>query len=154
MPSAYFSSNKCALHIPSIFQEHSVGIVRCHNESVNFLPNPHSRHPIAHLWGSVQIWDRSQVPRLSGFQEDCLVLFNEKIFVAATKQLYEWFSPSVSVRLCIRLSVTPFWQRSCYCVIMKFSEVITIDKSDVHAKGQGHRSRSQRSKPSLTVSEP
>ena len=36
--------------------------------------------------------------------------------------------------------------------IMKFSGVITNDKSDVHAKGQGQRSRSQRSTPNLTVS--
>ena len=26
-------------------------------------------------------------------------------------------------------------------IIMKFSEVITNDRSDVHAKGQGHRSK-------------
>ena len=42
-------------------------------------------------------------------------------FLAATKQLYEWFSPSVcpSVRL----------------------SVFTNGRSDVHAKGQGHRSK-------------
>ena len=55
-------------------------------------------------------------------------------FLAATKQLYEWFSPSVCP------SVTPF---SCshHRIIMKFSGVITNDKSDVHAKGQGQRSK-------------
>ena len=79
-------------------------------------------------------------------------------FLAATKQLYEWFSPSVclsvclSVRLSVRLSVTPFWLCSHHPIIMKFSGVITSDKSDVHAKGQGQRSRSQRSQPNLTVS--
>ena len=67
-------------------------------------------------------------------------------FWAATKQLYEWFSPSVC------LSVTPFWLCSCHCIIMKFSEFITIDRSDVHANGQGQRSRSQRSWPHLAVS--
>ena len=44
--------------------------------------------------------------------------------LAATKQLYEWFSPS----LCS-------YQR----IIMEFPEVITNDRSDFHAKGQGQR---------------
>ena len=38
-------------------------------------------------------------------------------------------------------SVTPFWQCSCHCIILKFSGVITIDRRDVHAKGQGQRSK-------------
>ena len=69
------------------------------------------------------------------------------LFLAATKQLYEWFSPSVrpsvclSVRPSVRLSVTPFWLCSHHPIIMKFSGVITSDKSDVHAKGQGQRSK-------------
>ena len=60
-------------------------------------------------------------------------------FLAATKQLYEWFSPSVC--LSVRLSVTPFWLCSHHRVIMKFSGVITSDRSDVHAKGQGQTSK-------------
>ena len=56
-------------------------------------------------------------------------------FLAATKQLYDWFSPSVC------LSVTPFSPCSHHCIIMKFSGVITMVKSDVHAKGQGQRSK-------------
>ena len=71
-------------------------------------------------------------------------------FLAATKQLYDWFS--LSVCLSVRLSVTPFSPCSHHRIIMKFSGVITNDKSDVHAKGQGQRSRSQRSTPNLTVS--
>ena len=60
-------------------------------------------------------------------------------FLAATKQLYDWFSPSVC--LSVRPSVTPFWLCSHHGIIMKFSGVITNDKSDVHAKGQDQRSK-------------
>ena len=68
-------------------------------------------------------------------------------FLAATKQLYDWFSPSVcpsvrpSVRPSVCLSVTPFSPCSHHRFIMKFSGVITMVKSDVHAKGQGQRSK-------------
>ena len=64
-------------------------------------------------------------------------------FVAATKQLYDWFSPSVrlSVRPSVCLSVTPYSPCSHHRIIMQFSGVITNDKSDVHAKGQGQRSK-------------
>ena len=41
----------------------------------------------------------------------------------------------------VRLSVTPFWQCSHHRIIMKHSGVITNDQSDVHAKGQGQRSK-------------
>ena len=57
------------------------------------------------------------------------------LFLAATKQLYEWYFLSVC------LSVTPFWLCSHHRIITKFSGVITNDKSDVHAKGQGQRSK-------------
>ena len=57
------------------------------------------------------------------------------LFLAATKQLYKWYFPSV------RLSVTPFWLCSHHRIIMKFSEVITNDQRKVHAKGQGQRSK-------------
>ena len=65
------------------------------------------------------------------------------LFLAATKQLYDWFSPSVclSVRPSVCLSVTPFSPCSHHRIIMKFSGVITMVKSDVHAKGQGQRSK-------------
>ena len=64
-------------------------------------------------------------------------------FLAATKQLYDWFSPSVrpSVCLSVRPSVTPFSPCSHHRIIMKFSGVITMVRSDVHAKGQGQRSK-------------
>ena len=60
-------------------------------------------------------------------------------FLAATKQLYDWFSPSVRPSVCP--SVTPFSPCSHHRIIMKFSGVITNDKIDVHAKGQGQRSK-------------
>ena len=39
----------------------------------------------------------------------------------------------------VPLSVTPFSQCSCHRIIMKFSGVITHDKSDVHTKSQSQR---------------
>ena len=60
------------------------------------------------------------------------------VFLAATKQL--WVVESIR-RLFVGLSVTPFWQCSSHRIIMKFSAVIIIDKSNVHAKGQGQRSK-------------
>ena len=46
-----------------------------------------------------------------------------------------------SVCLSVRPSVTPFWLCSHHHIIMKFSGVITSDRSDVHAKGRGQRSK-------------
>ena len=55
------------------------------------------------------------------------------------------FSVRLSVRLSVCpsvcLSVTPFSPCSHHRIIMKFSGVITMVKSDVHAKGQGQRSK-------------
>ena len=59
--------------------------------------------------------------------------------LAATKQLYKWYFPSIC--LSVRLSVTPFWLYYHHRIIMKFSGVITIDQSKVHANGQGQRSK-------------
>ena len=51
--------------------------------------------------------------------------------------------PSIRLSVClsVRLSVTPFSPCSHHRIIMKFSGVITMVKSDVHAKGQGQRSK-------------
>ena len=51
--------------------------------------------------------------------------------------------PSVCPSVCpsVRLSVTPFSPCSHHRIIIKFSGVITMVKSDVHAKGQGQRSK-------------
>ena len=46
-----------------------------------------------------------------------------------------------SVRLSVCSSVTAFWLCSHHRIIMKFSGVITNDRSGVHAKGQGQRSK-------------
>ena len=46
-----------------------------------------------------------------------------------------------SVRPSVRPFVTPFSPCSHHCIIMKFSGVITNDKSDVHAKGRGQTSK-------------
>ena len=54
-----------------------------------------------------------------------------------------WMVSSVclSIRLSICLSVMPFSPCYSFCIIMKFSGIVTIDKSDVHAKGQSQRSK-------------
>ena len=54
-----------------------------------------------------------------------------------------WLVQSVrlSVRPSVCLSVTPFSSCSHHRIIMKFSGVITMVRSDVHAKGQGRRSK-------------
>ena len=54
-----------------------------------------------------------------------------------------WLVQSVrlSVRPSVCLSVTPFSPCSHHRIIMKFSGVITMVRSDVHAKGQGQRSK-------------
>ena len=69
----------------------------------------------------------------------CCYLQGEGTILAATKQLYKLYFPSVRLSVC--LSVTPFWLCSHHCIIMKFSGVITNDESKVHAKGQGQRSK-------------
>ena len=57
--------------------------------------------------------------------------------------LVQSIRPSVclSVRLSVCLSVTPFSPCSHHRIIMKFSGDITMVRSDVHAKGQGQRSK-------------
>ena len=64
-------------------------------------------------------------------------------FLAATKQLYEWYFLSVCLSVCpsVCLFVTPFWLCSHHRIIMKFSGDITTDQGNVHAKGQGQRSK-------------
>ena len=60
-------------------------------------------------------------------------------FIFSCDQAALWMVQSVRPSVC--LSVTPFWLCSDHRIIMKFSGVITSDRSDVHAKGQGQRSK-------------
>ena len=63
------------------------------------------------------------------------------IFSCDQSALWTVFSVHLSVCLSVCLSVTPFWLCSHHRIITKFSAVITNDRSDGHAKGQGHRSK-------------
>ena len=65
------------------------------------------------------------------YEEDKKEVYGAACFMAAEIK----FSKDV------RLSVTPFSQCSSHRIIMKFSGVITNDRSVVHAKGQGQRSK-------------
>ena len=57
------------------------------------------------------------------------------LYVFSCDQAAIWLVQSV------RPSVTPFSPCSHHRIIMKFSGVITMVRSDVHAKGQGQRSK-------------
>ena len=80
---------------------------------------------------------------------------NWSYFLAATKQLYEWFSPSVrpSVRLSVCLSHL-FDYVPIIISSWNFQELLPVTKvtSMQKVKVRGQRSRSQRSQPNLTVS--
>ena len=79
-------------------------------------------------------WKKAELIWLS--YTHCNILID---ILAATKQLYKWYFPSVRLSVC--LSVTPFRLCSHHRIIMKCSGVITNDQSKVHAKGQGQRSK-------------
>ena len=66
-----------------------------------------------------------------------------RILFFSCDQAAIWLVQSVRPSVCpsVRPSVTPFSPCSHHRIIMKFSGVITNDKSDVHAKGQGQRSK-------------
>ena len=80
-------------------------------------------------------------------------------FLAAAKQLYEWFSPSVRLSVClyICLSVCLLHLFDYVPIIVtsrNFQELLTMTEvmSMQKVKVIGQRSRSQRSQPNLTVS--
>ena len=86
-------------------------------------------------------------------------IYADIFFLAATKQLYEWFSPSVrlSVPPSVRLSVSLSHLFDYVPIILSswnFQELLPVTKvtSMQKVKVRGQRSRSQRSQPNLTVS--
>ena len=107
----------------------------------------------SHWLGPCSAIDRkcARVTREPGHQHSCGLVFCDMchvweglhIFSCDQAALQMVFSVCPSVRLSVCPSVTPFSPCSHHLIIMKFSGVITMVKSDVHAKGQGQRSRSQ-----------
>ena len=85
-----------------------------------------------------------------------LVLFFFFFFLAATKQLYKWFSPSVRPSVCLSVCHTFFtmfpssYHHEIFMSYLPMTEVMPMHKVNV----RGQRSRSQRSKPHLAVSGP
>ena len=72
---------------------------------------------------------------------NAILSYVQKVFSCDQAALRTLLSVRPSVCPSVCLSVTPFWLYSGHCIIMKFSGVITIDKSNVHARGQGQRSK-------------
>ena len=66
---------------------------------------------------------------------------NQWVFSCDQAALQMVFSVCPFVRPSVCLFVTPFSPCSHHRIIMKFSGVITMVKGDVHAKGQGQRSK-------------
>ena len=69
------------------------------------------------------------------------------VFLAATKQLYEWYFLSIcpslrpSVHLSARHTFLTMFPSSYHHEIFRSYYQFTNDRSDVHAKGQGQRSK-------------
>ena len=79
----------------------------------------------------------------------------EITFLAATKQLYEWFSPSVCLSVCLSVRLSHLFDYVPIIVSSwNFQELLPVTKvtSVQKVKVRGQRSRSQRSQPNLTVS--
>ena len=80
----------------------------------------------------------------------CFVFFC-LFFLAATKQLYEWYFPSVCLSVCLShlIHYVPIIVSSwIFQELLTMTNVMSMQK----VKVRGQRSRSQRSKPNLTVS--
>ena len=89
--------------------------------------------------------------------------YDLSVFLAATKQLYEWFSPFVCPSVCpsVRPSVRPsvclshlFDYVPIIVSLWNFQELLPVTKvtSMQKVKVRGQRSRSQRSQPNWTLS--
>ena len=86
-----------------------------------------------------------------GYQGGKDIIHYVNIFLAATKQLYKWYFPSVrlSVRLSHLFDYVPIIVSSWNCQeLLPMTKVRSMQKIKV----RGQRSRSQRSQPNLTVS--
>ena len=77
------------------------------------------------------------------------------IFLAVTKQLYEWFSPSVGPSVCPSVGLSHLFDYVPIIIsswnfqeLLPMTEVMSMQK----VKVRGQRSRSQRSTPNLAVS--
>ena len=77
----------------------------------------------------------------NGVRLSAVLIIKSDIFSCDQAALWMVFSVRLSVCLSVRLSITPFWLCSHHRIIMKFSGVITTDQGNVHAKGQGQRSK-------------
>ena len=106
----------------------------------------HVRFVALYLFDRFPMWNKKMrwcIPHHFQVKRQKVKVIRLVWFLAATKQLYEWYFLSVCLSVClsVRLSVTPFWLCSHHRIIMKFSGVITTDQGNVHAKGQGQRSK-------------
>ena len=101
---------------------------------------------------SISYLHQAQVYFFSEVSED--VARTYWLFLAGSKQLYEWLSPSIHLSVC--LSVTPFQLCSFIVSSWNFQELLPMAEvmSMQTVKIRGQRSRSQRSKPNFAVSGP
>ena len=122
--SGAITNDKCDVHAKGQGQRSKVKVTEVNTQLNRF-------RTVTPVW--IHIWWWNDAYSLMMLRRGAL------LFLAATKQLYKWYFPSV--RPSVRLSVTPFGLCSHHRIIMKFSGVITNDQSKVHAKGQGQRSK-------------
>ena len=87
-------------------------------------------------------WHSEHAIRLITFEDftRVLTLYNWPKFYGLFSCDQAALRTILSVRPSVWPSVTAFWQWSCHRIILKFSGLITIDRRDVHAKGQCQRS--------------
>ena len=96
----------------------------------------------ARVWYEIEKFVQHSLDFHLGFRKRFSEVENVSgIFSCDQAALQMVFSVCPSVRLSVRLSVTPFWLCSHHRIIMKFSGVFTNDQCKVHAKGQGQRSK-------------